>query len=465
MKLASYLYVLLLGFGAAHVAQGQSAPNSPAPNSRLPDNAAPGRLSLELSNPGITGRVKALDNVVALVNSEVILRSELSQQLARVEKQLAQQNISLPPRAVLEKQVLERLVLDKLQVQLARTQGMRVDDTTLERTIERIAEQNSLSLPQFRERLAKEGVAFASFREDIRNEILISRIREREIEQRLQITEAEVDDYVRQQQNADLSVPINLGQIVLRVPENASQALIAEKRQRAEQLLAQLKQGAEFARVAAASSEGFDATRGGEMGLRPLGRYPQVFIDAVRNLKTGEISGVVQSPAGFHLLRVIERKGAVAPALPGQVEQTHARHILLRTSDGLTDEEAQRRLNDYKQRIENKAATFEELAKRFSRDGSAAQGGDLGWVYPGDTVPEFERAMNALALEQISVPIQTPFGWHLIQVLKRKTAEVASDRKRLVARQALRERKAEEVTQEWLGELRDNAYVEFRLDS
>ena len=461
MKLSFYFCAFLFGLGVASVGYSQSLPSTTTSN----NSVVPGRLSFELSSPATPGRVKALDNVVALVNSEVVLRSELTQQLARVERQLVQQKISLPPRAVLEKQVLERLVLDKLQVQLARQQGLRVDDTTLERTIERIAEQNNLALPQFRERLSKEGISYASFREEIRNEILMTRVREREIEQRLQITETEVDDYLKQQQNANLNVQVNLGQILVRVPENASPAVIAEKRQRAEQLLAQLKQGAEFARIAAANSEAFDATRGGEMGLRPLGRYPQIFIDAVRNLKTGELSEVVQSPAGFHLLRVIERKGDTAiAALPSQVEQTRARHILLRTSDGITDEEAQRRLNDYKQRISNKAATFEEMAKRFSRDGSAAQGGDLGWVYPGDTVPEFERAMNALAPEQISAPVQTPFGWHLIQVLERKTAEVANDRKRLVARQALRERKAEEATQEWLGELRDNAYVELRLD-
>jgi peptidyl-prolyl cis-trans isomerase SurA len=200
------------------------------------------------------------------------------------------------------------------------------------------------------------------------------------------------------------------------------------------------------------------------MGLRPLDRYPQLFIDAVRNLKTGDITPVLQSPAGFHILRVIEQRGNTNP-VTAQVQQTRARHILLRNADGLTDEEAQRRLNDYKQRIDSRAATFEDLARRFSRDGSAAQGGDLGWLYPGDTVPEFERAMDALQPGQVSAPVQSPFGWHLIEVTERRTSEVGNDRKRLIARQAVREQKLEEVTEDWLRELRDGAYVEIRLDN
>jgi peptidyl-prolyl cis-trans isomerase SurA len=240
--------------------------------------------------------------------------------------------------------------------------------------------------------------------------------------------------------------------------------VIAQRRARAEQLLSQLKNGAEFARLAASNSDGFEATRGGEMGLRPLDRYPQLFIDAVRNLKTGDITPVLQSPAGFHILRVIEQRGNTNP-VTAQVQQTRARHILLRNADGLTDEEAQRRLNDYKQRIDSRAATFEDLARRFSRDGSAAQGGDLGWLYPGDTVPEFERAMDALQPGQVSAPVQSPFGWHLIEVTERRTSEVGNDRKRLIARQAVREQKLEEATEDWLRELRDGAYVEIRLDN
>lgn len=410
------------------------------------------------------GRIQTLDSVAALVNTEVITRIELRQRLARIERQLTQQGVSLPPREVLERQVLERMIVDKLQVQLAREQGIRVDDTTLDRTLGRIAEQNRMTLQQFRDRLEREGISFATFRNEVRDEILTTRVREREVDRRIQITEADIDDFLKQQQAADNSTEVNLGNILVRIPEGASAEVIAQRRARAEQLLSQIKNGAEFARLAASNSDGFEATRGGEMGLRPLDRYPQLFVDAVRNLKTGDISPLLQSPAGFHILRVIEQRGNTNPAT-AQVQQTRTRHILLRNADGLTDEEAQRRLNDYKQRIDSRAATFEDLARRFSRDGSAAQGGDLGWLYPGDTVPEFERAMDALQPGQVSAPVQSPFGWHLIEVTERRTSEVGNDRKRLIARQAVREQKLAEATEDWLRELRDGAYVEIRLDN
>jgi peptidyl-prolyl cis-trans isomerase SurA len=412
----------------------------------------------------IPGRVQTLDSVAALVNSEVITRSQLRLRLARVERQLTQQGVSLPPRELLERQVLERMIVDKLQAQLAREQGIRVDDTTLDRTLGRIAEQNRMNLQQFRDRLERDGISFSTFRNEVRDEILTTRLREREVERRIQISEADIDHYLKQQQNTDTNTEVNLGQILVRIPEGASAEVIAQRRARAEQLLSQLKNGAEFTRLAASNSDGFEATRGGEMGLRPLDRYPQLFIDAVRNLKTGDITPVLQSPAGFHILRVIEQRGNANP-VTAQVQQTRARHILLRNADGLTDEEAQRRLNDYKQRIDSKAASFDDLARRFSRDGSATQGGDLGWLYPGDTVPEFERAMDALQPGQVSAPVQSPFGWHLIEVTERRTSEVGNDRKRLIARQAVREQKLEEATEDWLRELRDDAYVEIRLDN
>lgn len=427
-------------------------------------------LSSHAQTQTSTQRVKALDGVVAVVNSEVITRAELELRVARLAYNLRQQNITLPPRSALREQVLERLVLDKLQVQLAREQGIRVDEGTLDRTIARIAEQNRMTVPQLRSQLDKEGLAFTTFREQIREEIMGTRVREREVERRIHVTESEVEAYLKQMQGDDSSVQINLGQILVRVPEGATAQQVAERRARAENLLEKLKSGNSFASLAEKHSEGFEATRGGEMGLRALDRYPQAFIEAVRSLKKGEFTGVVQSPAGFHLLYIIDRQDAYGTAsapvpLPDKVQQTRARHILLRNIDGLTHEEAQRRLNDYKQRIENQAATFEDLARRFSRDGSAAQGGDLGWIYPGDTVPDFERALNALKPGEISAPVQSPFGWHLIQVLERKNSEIDSDRKKLIARQAVRDRKVEEATEDWLRELRDAAYVELRLDN
>lgn len=410
-------------------------------------------------------RAQPLDAIVAIVNDEVITRNELDARLRQVERQLRQQNIAAPAREVLEKQVLERMIVDRAQVQLAKENGLRVDDLTLDRAVGRIAEQNKVSTQEFRDRLEREGISFARFREDIRDEILMSRVREREVDARVQVTEAEVDEFLREQKNAESSVEADIAQILVRVPESATPEVIEQRRQRALQALEQIRGGAEFGRVAAGYSDGFEATRGGEMGWRKLDRYPQLFVEAVRALKPGETTALVRSGAGFHILKLLGRRND-QNVLPQQTSQTKVRHILLRPGEGgLTDADARRRLAEYKREIDAKTADFADLAKKYSRDGSAAQGGDLGWVYAGDTVPEFERAMDALQVGQVSEPVQSPFGWHLIQVLERKTSDVSQDRQRQNARMAVRERKAEEAFIDWVRQLRDRAYVELRLDS
>ncbi len=410
-------------------------------------------------------RARALDAIVAVVNDEVITRNELEVRMRQVERQLRQQNISLPARDVLERQVLERLIVDRTQVQYAKENGVRVDDVMLDRALARIAEQNKVTVQQMRDRLEKDGITYANFREEIREEIMISRVRDREVESQLNVTDAEIDEFLRERKNNESAAEANIGQILVRVPDGATPEVVEQRRQRAQQALAQVQGGADFGRVAAGYSDGFEATRGGEMGWRKLDRYPQLFVDAVRPLKEGEVTTtLLRSGAGFHILKLLGRRNDQG-GLAQTTTQTHARHILLRTGEnGLTDADAQRRLAEYKREIEAKASDFADLAKKYSRDGSAAQGGDLGWLYPGDTVPEFERVMNGLPIGAVSDPVQSPFGWHLIQVLERKTTDIGPERLRQYARNAVRDRKSDEAYANWVRELRDRAYVELRLD-
>ena len=355
-------------------------------------------------------------------------------------------------------------------MQLAKELGIRVDDMQLDSAIARIAEQNQMSVQQFRNQLEREGTPFPRFREEIRDEITQQRLRDREVDTKIQITESEVDNFLEAQSAAGQAAPeVNLGQILVRIPENASSEQITERRKRAEEVLRQLKAGVDFAKLAATYSDSVDALKGGELGWRSQDRLPQLFVDAVANLQQGEISPIVKSANGFHILKLIGKRvpsivktGAALTAAAPASQQTHVRHILIKVNQVTSSAEARRKLVDLKQRLDNKAAKFEDLAKLFSNDLSATKGGDLRWVYPGDTVPEFEHAMNALKVGELSEPIETPFGFHLIEVTERKTADVSKERQRLAARQALRERKLDEATQDWLRQLRDKAYVEYR---
>ena len=409
-----------------------------------------------------------VDAIVAVVNTDVITLKELDDRVRLIEQRLKRQNTQMPPRETLQRQLLERMIVTRAQMQMARDSGIRVDDIMLDRAVSRIAEQNQLSLQTFRDQLERDGLSFARFREEIREEITLQRLREREVDNKLQIGESEVDNYLAASagKNDAGQQEISLAQILVRVPENASPQQIAERRKRAETAVAQLKSGADFSKTAASFSDAGDALSGGDLGWRSVSRLPQLFVDAVEKINDGEIAPLVRSANGFHVLKLNGRRTAtLAKGASGtMVQQTHARHILIKVNQIVSSAEARRKLVELRERLDNKAAKFEDLARLYSNDGSASKGGDLGWIYPGDTVPEFERAMNALSPSEVSQPIESPFGFHLIEVLERKTEEVSRERQRLMARQSLREQKLDEAYEDWLRQLRDRAYVEYRLD-
>ncbi len=406
-----------------------------------------------------TARVIEADRIVAVVNDEAITLNELRSQMARVERQLRQQGTQMPPRDVLEKHILERMIVDRVQMQLARETGLRVEDGQLDQALVRIAESNRMDLAQLRNSLAQDGIAWTKFREDIRGEITIVRLREREVDSRIIVSDGEIDNFL-ESAGAMGNEEYNLAHILLRVPEQAKPEQLARLQARAEDIVAQLRKGADFAQLAAANSDAPDGLSGGLMGWRSRERLPSLFAEEVVKLKPGEISSVMRSPAGFHILKLLDRRGGAIKAQP--VEQTHARHILIKTSELVSESEARRRLVALKERVTH-GADFAELARLHSNDLSASRGGDLGWLNPGDTVPEFEQAMNRLKPGEVSEPVQSPFGWHLIQVLARRT-DISTERVRQSARQALRERKADEAYQDWLRQMRDRAYVEYRLE-
>ena len=405
-------------------------------------------------------KVVLADRIVAVVNDEIITLRELEDRMRVVKAELARQQVVPPTADVLEKQVLERIIVDRAQVQYAREGAIRVDDQQLDSAVARIAENNRLSMAQFRDVLERDGIPFNRFREDIRTEILINRLRQSEVDGRIVVSEGEIDNFMAQNA-ASGAEEFNLGHILVRVPENASAEQIDARRRRAEEALAQIKAGKEFAQVSVSFSDAPEALTGGTLGFRPQDRLPQLFVDAVAKLGKDQVSDIVRSSNGFHILKVIERRGSGSTPT---VQQTRARHILIKTSQIVTSDQARDRLADLRARIVNKTTDFADLAKQYSADGSAAKGGDLGVVYPGDTVPEFEKAMNALQPGEISQPVQTQFGWHLIQVVERSNSDMSRDRMRQAARIALRERKSDEAYQEWLRQLRDRTFVEYRLE-
>jgi peptidyl-prolyl cis-trans isomerase SurA len=409
---------------------------------------------------------RPVDSILVVVNNEVITRQEVAERLASVEKRMAAQNVQLPPRQQLVRQLVERMIVERAQAQMAKESGIVVDDAMLDRAMQRIAEQNKLSMPEFRSRLEAEGMNYASFREEIRREILSQRLREREVDNKVVVTESEIDNYLAAEANAGgQRQELDIAQILIRVPENASPEQLAARRERAEDVLRQLKTGADFAKTAAAYSDSSDALSGGDLGWRPADRLPQLFLDGVAKLQDGQVSGLLKSGNGFHILKLVGRRaaGGTQAAAPA-VQQTHVRHILIKVNPVVTAAEAKRKLTELKERLDHGSATFEELAKLYSNDLSASKGGDLGWIYPGDTVPEFERAMDQLKPGEVSQPIETPFGYHLIQVVERKTDDASKERTRQAARQAIRERKIEEATEDWMRQIRDRAYVEYRND-
>jgi peptidyl-prolyl cis-trans isomerase SurA len=405
-----------------------------------------------------------IDRVVAVVNTDVITLLELEARRLAVERQLRQRRIEVPPADELRRQVLERMITDRAAVQAAREAGLRVDDAQLDRELARLAEDNRLTPAQLRAQVERDGIAFARFREDLRDEMLISRLRSREIEGRLQVSEADVDAFLAEQRQAAGTVAPEylLSHILLRVPEGASAAQIERQRLRGEEILRQLERGGDFARLSAAFSDAPEAMSGGNLGWRAAERLPQLFLEAVESLKPGDPARLLRSPNGFHVLRLDDRRAGGGTLATAPVLQTRARHILMRPSEITPQADVLRRLAEVRERLIAGRVEFADMARQYSVDGSASRGGDLGWLLPGDTVSAFERAMNALKPGEISEPVRSEFGYHLIQVLERRTEVATVDRQRQAARGALRERRIEEETQDWLRQLRDRAFVEYR---
>ena len=400
-----------------------------------------------------------VDRIVAVVGDEVVTQVELRARLQSALQQLQRQGTPLPPQGELEKQMLERLIMDRAQMQHAKQSGIRIDDLQLDQAIGRIAAGNKMNLQQFRQALEKDGLEYARFREEIRGEMVIARLREREVDSRLTISDGEIDNFLAGQQ-ATTGEEYQLAHILLRAPEGASPEQLQKLRLRAEQALKRARSGENFAQLAAAFSDAPDALSGGDLGWRSPDRLPALYADTLARLQPGDIGEVLRSSAGFHILKLVAKRGGKVNVA---VRQTKARHILIRSSEVVSESEAKRKLEIVRERIQH-GADFAEQARLYSHDGSAANGGELGWLNPGDTVPEFERAMDALKAGELSAVVQSPFGMHLIQVLERRERDMSEERQRAIARQALRERKLDEAYQDWLRQLRDRTYVENRLD-
>ncbi len=407
-----------------------------------------------------------IDAIAVIVNDEVITQRELNERVATIVARMQQQKLALPDAGELRKQVLERMIVERAQLQLAKEMGVRVDDNMLDRAIARIAEQQKMTVQQLRNQMEKDGTTFASFREEIREEIVMQRLREYEVDNKINIAEAEVDNFIAAEKAAaSEQFELNISQIMVRIPENASPDVIGQRQKRAEEVLRQLRTGADFAKMAATYSDASDALQGGAVGWRPGSALPPIFAEALNKLKPGQNSAIIKSAAGFHILKLVDKRSMADAAAQETVQQTHARHILLKVTPTMSASDAKRKLLELKERLDNKAAKFEELARLFSNDSSASKGGDMGWLYPGDTVPEFEQAMNGLKLGQVSDPVETSFGYHLIEVLERKSDDVSKEKQRAAARNALRERKLVEAVEDWQRQVRDRAYVEFRDES
>jgi peptidyl-prolyl cis-trans isomerase SurA len=490
-------------------------PNASAKPAAKPSAAAPAAAA---AAPAAAAPDQFVDGIAAVVNKDVITLREVNEAVKEATQELTRQRIQLPDPQVLQRQVLQRLIMQTLEKQEAARLNIRVDDAQVDQAVSMVASRNKLSVDQLRQAVEKQGLPWAEYRKNIRGEVLTDRLRQRAVDSTVVVSDAEVDAFLKEQQRRQggaapapsgpapaaaagpgPQVPsgpevVTLAQILVRVPESASTEQVATLRKKAEDILARLKSGGDFASIAAAASDGPEALQGGAMGDRPLEGWPDLFVNAIANVPTGGVSGIVQSGNGFHILKVLARRAvgrpgpgpgpaqapAQAPAAPpassasdatvqlpqGPVEvtQTHARHILIKTSAVVSDDEARQRLELLRQRVVQGKEDFGALARQNSQDASAPQGGDLGWLSPGETVPEFEGPMNALQPGEVSQPVQTRFGWHIIQVLGRRQKDVKDEVERMQARRVLFERRAELAFQDYLEQLRDQAYIDNRLE-
>ncbi|MCP5145585.1 MAG: peptidylprolyl isomerase [Gammaproteobacteria bacterium] len=404
-------------------------------------------------------RAIELDRIIAVVDDDIILQSELDSQMERVRSQLRQQNQPVPPTSVLERQLMERLIIQKIQLQLADRMGLEIDDRMLDRAIADIAAQNNINPTQFRQILEQEGYDFGTYREDIRHEIMITQVQQREMMNRARVTEKEVDNYLANQvYQGESDYEYRLSHILI-APEDDSEAAIERARSRAAQLQAQLSEGADFAEIARQNSSDGQAQQGGDLGWRKADALPTLFTEAIYSLDVGGVSDVITSGSGFHIVKLTDKRAGEQVMVP----QTLTRHILIKTNELVTEQDARIRLDQLRLRLAG-GADFPELARTNSDDtASALQGGDLGWVSPGQMVPEFEEVMENTPTGAISRPFESEFGWHILQVVDRRSYDGTEAVRRAKARDAIRQRKTQEEYQTWLRELRDEAYVELRL--
>lgn len=452
--------VFILG-AFAFAAFAQSPIVSPSQQVPATGPTAPPAAPLPATAPRSTTQVVPLDRVIAVVNDEALTQWDVGEQRRVVLTQMKSSNIPPPAPDVLDKQVLERLITERAIQQFATETGIRVDDTTVERTIQRVAEENKMSQEEFRKLLDKEGMPYSQYRNEIRRQIVIQRVREREVENKVVVTDAEVDNYL-----ATISAQAGgeqeylLSHIYVTVPEQATPVQIDTRRARANEALAQVQSGKDFGQVAAGFSDAPDALSGGSLGWRTPARLPTVFADVVRTMKVGDVSSILRSAGGFHIVKMVDARSRNQPTV---VDQTHARHILIRVNEITSEADGKAKIDRLRDRISG-GAKFDDLARVNSEDPSSVKGGDLGWLSPGDTVPDFESAMDKLKIDEVSQPVRTPFGWHLIQVLERRKQDITEERRRDQARQALRQRKSDEQFAEFVRQLRDRTYVEYRSD-
>ncbi len=402
-----------------------------------------------------------LDRIVAVVNEDVIMESELESKLRTVRNQIVKQGAPLPPASVFRRQVLDGLIQNRIQLQLAERAGIRVDDESLNRTIANIASENNVTLSEFREILEADGYSYENFREDIRNEIRLSQLRKRQVDNLINVSEKEIDNFLANQEfQGDVDSELRIAHILLALPDNATDEEIAEVRKMAEDIRQEVMAGGDFAEIARAVSDGQNADNGGDLGWRKMDDIPSLFAEYIPNMKKGDVSEPIASSSGFHIIQVADTKDEQQTI----VTQTRARHILVKVDELTTEEQAESKIQQLRERI-TRGDDFAVLAKGNSDDTvSALNGGELGWTTPGQLVPEFQRAMDAMQPGEISQPFQTSYGWHIVQVLERREFDNTESAKRSKARAAIYKRKLDEAMQSWARELRDEAYVEYRLD-
>lgn len=432
------------------------------PLSDQPTSSASSKIENETPLVDEETRHPVVDRIVAIINDHIITESELDERVTMITSQLSRQGVQLPAHSILVHQILEKMIVDEVQLQYARDAGIKVDDTQLDQAMARLAEQNKLTLAAFRAEVEKEGLTWAKFREEIRNEIVLSQVREREVENRVFVSDNEIESELAKEKNQGNKQPdeLDIAHILITVPESATQTIVEERHKKALEALSQIDNGMSFAQAAAAYSEAPDALSGGDLGWRPSTRLPALFVETAQQLQPGQHSNILRSPNGFHIIQLINRR--IQNSIPN-VTQYHVRQILVKVNPSTNPKEAQTKIATLYGRIQG-GEDFAKLATLNSEDDSRNRGGDLGWIAEGSTFPQFEKIVKSLKPGETSLPFETPMGWHIVQVEAVRQATDSDDGKKMAIRQGLRARKSDEAYDEWVRQLRDQAFVDIRLD-